>query len=55
MVKVYVQCLICKQNFECNEKSSILECAKYYKMRKIKIENINAFICEDCYFKLLEQ
>lgn len=55
MVKTFVQCLICKQKFKCSEKSSVLECAKHYKMKKIKIENINAFICENCYFKLLKQ
>ncbi|MEM5831620.1 MAG: hypothetical protein QXO40_05470 [Candidatus Aenigmatarchaeota archaeon] len=54
MYKTYIACLICKKTFECNIKDSATKCAKKHKMKKIKVGNLNGFVCEECYFKLLE-
>lgn len=54
MYKTYVQCLICKKEFECDVNDTLLECAKHHRMKRVKIEDIGGFVCEDCYFKLLE-
>ncbi|MEM4460653.1 MAG: hypothetical protein QXY70_00770 [Nanopusillaceae archaeon] len=51
--KVYISCMLCKKEFKCKLKESITECAKRYKMEKIKIKDIIGFVCRDCYYKLL--